>query len=139
VTQLEAIGGLSMVTARSTFLLIGVTADAYAKKAYNAARVQAVTKVVISQLNAVSNQLGNLQESDLSEANEKYIKQIVAVYSSLKRQALALEKYVVNPDDGTLKRFEKARESALAALDKLTGESNAEKLSEGAADGGAKR
>lgn len=128
--QLEAIGGLSMVTARNTFLLIGVTADAYAKKAYKADRVQSIMKAVIPQLDAVSGQLQKLQKSELGEANNEYIKQIVALYSLLKVQARSLNKYVVKPDEGTLKNFEKARQSALAALDKLTGDSNDEKLAD---------
>ncbi|MBS0266559.1 MAG: hypothetical protein JSS02_31805 [Planctomycetes bacterium] len=138
VSQLEAIGGLSMVTARNTYLLIGVTADAYAKKAYKADRVQSIMKSVIPQLDAVSSQLRKLQDSDLSEANDDFITGIVGVYSRLKRQARALSKYVAKPDEATLKDYEQARTSALAALEKLTGENQDEKLGDLPTDGAIK-
>lgn len=124
--QLEAIGGLSMVTARNTFLLIGVTADAFAKQAYKGDQVEAIMKSVIRQLDTVSNQLRKLQDAELSEANDQYVDQIVSVYRLLQDQARALDKFVAKPGEGTANAFEKARKAALTALDKLAGDDKEE-------------
>ena len=61
--KLEAIGGLSMVTARNTFLLIGVTADAFAKQAYKGEQVEAIMKAVIRQLDTVTRKQAFLENA----------------------------------------------------------------------------
>jgi hypothetical protein len=119
---LGAVGGLSVISANSTFLLIGVTADAFAKEVYTPEQVRGIMKPIIKQLDAVSNLLRKVQEEGLSEQDDDYIDQIVELYRLLQDEARALDKFVVRKGDGEAKSFEKTRKAALKALGKLTGE-----------------
>jgi cob(I)alamin adenosyltransferase len=119
---LGAVGGLSVITANSTFLLIGVTADAFAKDAYKPDQVRGIMKPIIKQLDAVSNLLRKVQEEGLSEQDDDYIDQIVELYRLLQDEARALDKFVIKKGESEAKAFEKARKAALKALGKLTGE-----------------
>lgn len=123
---LGAVGGLSVISANSTFLLIGVTADAFAKDVYTPEQVRGIMKPIIKQLDAVSTLLRKVQEEGLSEQDDDYIDQIVELYRLLQNEARALDKFVIKKGEADAKSFEKARKAALKALGKLTGEDNDE-------------
>jgi hypothetical protein len=127
---LGAVGGLSVITANSTFLLIGVTADAFAKDAYTPDQVRGIMKPIIKQLDAVSNLLRKVQEEGLSEQDDDYIDQIVELYRLLQDEARGLDKFVIKRGDSELKGFDKARKAALKALNKLSGEDKDEEEKE---------
>jgi hypothetical protein len=123
---LGAVGGLSVISANSTFLLIGVTADAFAKDVYGPEQVRGIMKPIIKQLDAVSNLLRKVQDEGLGEQDDDFIDQIVELYRLLQDEARALDKYVVKKGEPEAKAFEKARKAALKALGKLTGEDKKE-------------
>jgi cob(I)alamin adenosyltransferase len=119
---LGAVGGLSVISANSTILLIGVTADAFAKDVYKPEQVRAIMKPIIKQLDAVSNLLRKVQEAGLSEQDDDYVDQIIEMYRLLQDEARALDKFVIKKGESEAKAFEKARQAAVKALGKLTGE-----------------
>lgn len=138
--KLEAIGGLSMVTARNTYLLIGVTADSFVKDVHTPDQVQAIMKAVVAQLDAVNGQLKKMQKTGLSEANDEYVDQIVSVYELLQEEARALTKFVAKKGEARATAFEKARKAAEEAIEKLAGDdkSDDEKPDEEKKDDGEK-
>jgi hypothetical protein len=118
--QLSAIGGMAMVTAQQSALIVGMTADAFSKDVYTPDQVQAFIKATTAQLEAVKALLQKVRDAGLSDDDDGAIEKFMDAYSLIQEEAAALEKFVAKRGAAEAKAFEKARDKALKALDKLS-------------------
>jgi hypothetical protein len=118
--QLSAIGGLSMVTAQQSVLIVGMTADAFSKDVYTPEQVQTFLKATSAQLEAVKALLQKMRDAGLSDEDDASIEKFIDFYGLVEEEAKALDKFVSKRGAAEAKAFEKAREKVLKALDTLS-------------------
>jgi hypothetical protein len=118
--QVAAVGGLSMVTAQQSMLIVGMTSDAFVKDVYTADEVQTFVKATIAQLDAVKGLLQKMRDAGLSDEDDASIEKFIDFYGLVQDEAKALGKFVTKRGAAEAKAFEKAREAALKGLDKLS-------------------
>lgn len=118
--QLSAVGGLSMITAQQSVLIVGMTSDAFVKDVYTPDQVQTFVKATIAQLDAVKGLLQKMRDAGLSDEDDASIEKFIDFYGLVQDEAKALGKFVTKRGAAEAKAFEKARDAALKALDKLS-------------------
>ncbi len=123
---LQAVGGLGIGHIQSTLGLIGVTADAFAKEAYDAQKVNDLMIGTINGIEAVKKLLRKLQDSNLSDADQEFIDRMIGAYNALQREAKALAAFADSRKPSDADAFEKARRAAVAKLGQLTSEDGVE-------------
>lgn len=122
---LQAVGGLGIGHIQSTLGLIGVTADAFAKEAYDAKKVESLMKGTNEGIEVAKKLLRKLQDTKLSAADEDFIDRMIGAYNALQREAKALASFAKSRKPADAEAFAKARKLAIEKIDKLTVEDDA--------------
>ena len=117
---LQAVGGLGIGHIQSTLGLIGVTADAFAKDAYDTKKVDGLMTSTINSIEVVKKLLRRLQDTKLSAADEDFIDRMIGAYNALQREAKALSNFAKSRKPADAEVFAKARKMAIDKIDKLT-------------------
>lgn len=117
---LQAVGGLGIGHIQSTLGLIGVTADAFAKEAYDAKKVEGLMTSTHNSIEVVKKLLRKLQESKLSADDEEFLNRMLGAYIALQREAKALSNFAKSRKPADAEAFAKARKMAIDKIDKLT-------------------
>ena len=117
---LQAVGGLGIGHIQSTLGLIGVTADAFAKEAYDAKKVEGLMISTINGIDDVKKLLRKLQDSKLSADDEEFINRMLGAYIALQREAKALSTFAKSRKSADAETFARARKLAIEKIDKLT-------------------
>lgn len=117
---LQAVGGLGIGHIQSTLGLIGVTADAFAKEAYDTKKVDGLMTSTINGIEVSKKLLRKLQDTKLSAADEDFIDRMIGAYNALQREAKALSTFARSRKPADAEAFAKARKSAIEKIDKLT-------------------
>lgn len=125
-----AVGALSAANAKSSFLLIGVTADAFVHDAYKPEQITNIMAAVVTQLEAVNKVLTKLKDDDLEEDDEMYVAKVIKVHKLLQEEARALTKFADKKGESEAKAFDKARKAAMKAIDELIAKPDEEKKDE---------
>lgn len=118
---LEAVGGLSAGHTYTSYLLIGTTADGFAKKAFEADHVAEIATEIGTLCGNVTGLLAKLRAGKLSEADAKYLSEIEGIYALLKEQAGALAAYAKSGKNEDMQRYEKARTTVYPKIQTLLG------------------
>ena len=122
---LQAVGGLGIGHIQSTLGLIGVTADAFAKEAYDAKKVEGLMTSTHNGIEVVKKLLRKLQDTKLSAADEDFIDRMIGAYNALQREAKALSDFAKSRRPAAAEAFAKARKLAIDKIDNLTAEDEA--------------
>lgn len=122
---LQAVGGLGIGHIQSTLGLIGVTADAFAKEAYDAKKVEGLMASTINSIEVVKKLLRKLQDTKLSASDEDFIDRMIGAYNALQREAKALSNFARSRKSADAEAFAKARKMAIEKIDNLTGNGDA--------------
>jgi len=117
---LQAVGGLGIGHIQSTLGLIGVTADAFAKEAYDTKKVDGLMKSTNDGIEVAKKLLRKLQDTKLSAADEDFIDRMIGAYNALQREAKALSSFARSRKPADAEAFSKARKLAIEKIDKLT-------------------
>ena len=117
---LQAVGGLGIGHIQSTLGLIGVTADAFAKDAYDTKKVDGLMISTINSIEVVKKLLRRLQDTKLSAADEDFLDRMIGAYNALQREAKALSNFAKSRKPADAEVFAKARKMAIDKIDKLT-------------------
>ena len=117
---LQAVGGLGIGHIQSTLGLIGVTADAFAKDAYDTKKVEGLMTSTINSIEVVKKLLRRLQDTKLPAADEDFIDRMIGAYNALQREAKALSNFAKSRKPADAEAFAKARKAAIEKIDKLT-------------------
>ena len=117
---LLAVGALGIGHIQSTLGLIGVTADAFAKEAYDAKRVEGLMTSTVKSIDNVKKQLRKLQDSKLNADDEDFIDRMIGAYNALEREAKALSNFARTRKPADAEAFAKARKLAIEKIDNLT-------------------
>ncbi len=118
---LEAVGGASAGYVYSTYMFIGVTADAFTKKAYDADKVKQLMTVGMKMLAESEKQLEKMKRSGLDSADRAVVEEFLAVLGLLRAQAGALITYSKSGLVKDAECYEKARKKAWSRITKLLG------------------
>lgn len=118
---LEAVGGLSAGHTYTSYLLIGTTADGFAKKAFDAEHVSEVATEIGTLCGNVTGLLAKLRGGKLSESDAKYLGEIEAIYALLKEQSAALAAYAKSNKNEDMEKYEKARTTVYPKIQTLLG------------------
>ena len=121
---LEAVGGLSAGHTYTSYLLIGTTADGYAKKAFDADHVAEIMTEIGNLCGSVTNLLGKLRAGKLTDSDAKYLTDIEAIYGLLKEQSLALAAFAKSGKTEDSDKYEKARTTVYPKIQALLGIDN---------------
>lgn len=117
---LQAVGVLGIGHIQSTLGFIGVTADAFSTKTYDAKKVEDLMMGTINGIDAVKTPLRKLQETHLSDDDGEFIDRMIVTYESLQREAKALTNFARSRKTSDQEAFAKARRVALKKLEQLT-------------------
>ena len=117
---LQAVGGLGIGHIQSTLGLIGVTADAFAKEAYDAHKVEGLMTSTHNGIEVVKKLLRKLQDTQLSPDDEEFIQRMLGAYIALQREAKALSNFAKSRKPADAAAFAKARKLAIDKIDNLT-------------------
>ena len=117
---LQAVGGLGIGHIQSTLGLIGVTADAFAKEAYDAKKVEGLMTSTINGIEVVKKLLRKLQDTKLADADEDFIDRMIGAYNALQREAKALSNFAKSRKPADAEAFAKARKLAIEKIGNLT-------------------
>ncbi len=118
---LETIGALMASQLYTTYLYIGVTADAFAKDVYKAKQVRGMMNEIDGLLTNVAKYLKKVGQQKIIEADRQYINDSLNAIDLLKAQAKALVRFAGTNDDNDARVFDGARRSAYAQIAKLLG------------------
>ncbi len=118
---LEAVGGLSAGHSYTSYLLIGTTADGFAKKAFDAEHVSEVATEIGTLCEKVTVLLTKLRAGKLSESDAKYLTEIQAIYVLLKEQSSALAAFAKSGKNEDMEKYEKARTTVYPKIQALFG------------------
>ncbi len=127
---LQAVGGLGIGHIQSTLGLIGVTADAFAKEAYDAKKVEGLMASTINGIEVVKRLLRKLQDTKLAAADEDFIDRMIGAYNALQREAKALSNFAKSRKPADAEAFAKARKLAIDKIDNLTVDDEAAAVAE---------
>lgn len=122
---LQAVGGLGIGHIQSTLGLIGVTADAFAKEAYDTKKVDGLMKSTNDGIEVAKKLLRKLQDTKLSAADEDFLDRMIGAYNALQREAKALANFAKSRKPADAEAFAKARKAAIEKIDQLTMEDDA--------------
>lgn len=122
---LQAVGGLGIGHIQSTLGLIGVTADAFAKEAYDAKKVEGLMTSTHNSIEVVKKLLRKLQDTKLSADDEEFVDRMIGAYNALQREAKALSTFAKTRKPADAEAFARARKLAIEKIDKLTVEDDA--------------
>lgn len=117
---LQAVGGLGIGHIQSTLGLIGVTADAFAKDAYDTKKVDGLMISTINSIEVVKKLLRRLQDTKLSADDDDFLDRMIGAYNALQREAKALSNFAKSRKPADAEVFAKARKMAIDKIDKLT-------------------
>lgn len=118
---LEAVGGTSAGYVYSMYMLIGVTADAFTNKAYDAGKVKQLMTVGIKMLAESCKQLDKVKRAGLSSADRAAVEEYQVILGLLEDQARALVTYTGSGRAKDAERYEKTRQKAWRRITKLLG------------------
>ena len=117
---MQAVGGLGIGHIQSTLGLIGVTADAFAKEAYDAKKVEGLMKSTNDSIEVAKKLLRKLQDTRLSADDEDFVDRMIGAYNALQREAKALANFSKTRKPADAEAFAKARKMAIEKIDRLT-------------------
>lgn len=118
---LQTVGGASAGHVYSTYMLIGVTADAFTKKAYDAHKVKQLMTVAIGMMSASQKQLEKMKSAGLSSTDRAAVEEFQAILGLLSVQARALITYAGSERPKDAECYEKARRKAWHRITKMLG------------------
>ena len=121
---LEAVGGLSAGHTYTTYLLIGMTADGFGKKAFDADHVHEIMTEIANLTGSVPQLTGKLRANKLSDSDKKYLDDIDTIYGLLKDQANGLAAFAKSGKSEDSDKYEKARTTVFPKIQALLGVDN---------------
>jgi hypothetical protein len=122
VAYQEAFGAASGLALYDVQIIIGVTADAYAKNVYTAEETNSIINEQKNALSVLSDYVNKLRElPDESEENLKSLNKISDCISKLGDTADALIGYTADETEENANKFDENRKASYAALAELLG------------------
>lgn len=118
---LEALGGSCGLLLYNTYLVVGMTADGFSAKMYDAAEANQILDEQAGGIEAIHEQYDALLDSGFlaSESDQQFIKETLAAFDIVSHEIEALQKYFVseNVDDAT--EYDNYRKSAWTEISRL--------------------
>jgi len=119
---LKALGALSAAQMYSQYVLIGVTADAYANKVYEPKQVQEMINEARGIMANVSKNLTAVgKDGSIVQNDRVFIMRIQSVFQLLDKQANALVAFTQDDNSDNRAAFEAARKSSWDAISGVLG------------------
>ena len=118
---LEAIGALAASQVYTTFLYVGVTADAFEKKVYKAKQVRGMMDEMVGAIGNVTGYLEKVKATNIVERDKAFVTEMVQIFALIRKEALALKEYAGTGAKGEAAAFAAARDAARPRIKKLLG------------------
>ncbi len=116
---LDAVGGFGGSYIYLTYAYIGMTADAFSKKVYQAEQVKDMMDETVSMLNKLIKLLGQVQTTDIAEEDKKFIDSMIDILTLLRAEAKHLSDYAKSNDPADVEKYDKARSTVLPKIKQL--------------------
>ena len=119
--KLQLIGSLASSHIYTTFGYIGVVADNTQKELYSPERVDDLMREVTVISSSLVQQLEELQQTKLTDADAEAVKEIIGIYKLLDQEADALRAYAKAKNEANGNSFYKIRTDAWIRVARLVG------------------
>lgn len=119
--RLVVIGGLGANALYASYMLVGVTADGFAKDVYTADQVTSIVDSVISVFKVNKEQLAALRKMELTEEDAKSLDEMIGLIDMISEYADLLGKYAKEKDPKMADAFQEHRAKTWERLKKLLG------------------
>ena len=119
--RLSAIGGLSASHIYTTYVAIGAVADAFGNDVYETKQVQDIMDGMVGMIDTVKKQLLLVQEHCEDQSDQRYIDDVINIYTLLQEEARQLSKFAGSRQAADHRAYEKARTTVWPKIEKLLG------------------
>lgn len=118
----RALGAAAATALYEVQMVLGLSADAFAKKVYTAEQMETMIGEQTNLLKNLDKELSKLQKLEsVTEADKKSLKEMSDCIAKLQDTAEALQDYVKDSSDENAEAYQEARKASYAALADLMG------------------
>ncbi len=117
----HSVGGLAALNIYNTFGCIGLAADLYKSKEYDASKVEKIMQDVIRTSDLSVQMLKNFDAGTKGKSNQVPVADLIASYRLLDREARLLMAAVQSGDKLAMQKFYQAREESWAKAKRVLG------------------